>query len=55
MFNSDARKALFSNANNIQKIRDIGKQMIMDRTSNGQFGVAEDVLDSIISELRLEI
>jgi hypothetical protein len=50
MINSEARRALLKNANNIQTIRDIGKQMIIDRTSNGQFGLADDVLDSIISK-----
>ena len=51
LLNSEVRKQLFINAQNIQRIRDIGKQMIMNRTSNGQFGLVDDILDSIISEL----
>ena len=50
MLNSESRNALFVYAREIQKIRDIGKQMIIDRTSNGQFGLVDDVLDSIISK-----
>ncbi|XP_063680877.1 cholesterol 24-hydroxylase-like [Bolinopsis microptera] len=49
MCDAEARKCLSTNSDNIRRIRRLARQLIMDRTSNGQFGVAEDILDSIIN------
>lgn len=49
MMDSEARKGIFSFQDNIKTVRALGAKMIMDRTSNGEFGKANDVLDSIIS------
>ena len=45
----DTRKILVNYAESIKKIRKIGAQMIIDRTSNGEFGRVGDILDGIIS------
>ena len=48
MCDPEARKCLYTNSDNIRRTRKLAGQLIMDRTSNGQFGVADDILDSII-------
>ena len=45
---TEARQSLSTSSDSIRRIRRLATQLIMDRTSNGQFGVAEDILDSII-------
>ena len=46
---SEARKAINWVRTNLKNVREMGKTLILERTSNGQFGVAKDVMDSIIS------
>lgn len=49
MLDSVSRKKVLSATNDIRKVRGIGKNMIMERTSDGSFGNADDILDCVIS------
>ena len=46
---SKARKAVNQLQKDLKLLREMGKTLILERTSNGQFGVAKDVMDIIIS------
>ena len=50
MLDSVSRKKVLSATNDIRKVRGIGKNMIMERTSDGSFGSADDILDCVISK-----
>ena len=50
MLNSRVKKQISNTQDGIKKIRAQGAKMILDRTSNGEFGKVQDILDSIISE-----
>ena len=50
MLDSKTRKIVFDCANDITKTREIGKKLVVQRTSDGTFGKVEDILDHVISK-----
>ena len=50
MLDSKTRKIVFDCANDIAKTREIGKKLVVQRTSDGTFGKVEDILDYVISK-----